>query len=59
MGFQYLDSPASTSAVTYGIDIGGYSLSFSNYINRNAAYQNFADYDATPISTMTLMEIAA
>lgn len=59
MGFQYLDSPASTSALTYGIDIGGYNVSYSNYINRNAAFQNSATFDATPVSSMTLMEIAA
>jgi hypothetical protein len=58
MNGQYLDSPNTTSEVTYGIDIGGYSTSFAVYINRSHAYQNAADYDATPISTLTLMEIA-
>lgn len=58
MNGQYLDSPNTTSALTYGIDIGGYNTGYTVYINRNEAYQNTADYDATPISTLTLMEIA-
>lgn len=58
MNGQYLDSPNTTSEITYGIDIGGYSTSYPVYINRNHAFQNAADYDATPISTLTLMEIA-
>lgn len=54
----YLDSPESTSALTYGIDIGGYSPSFAVYVNRNHNFTNSAANDATPLSTMTLWEVA-
>jgi len=58
MNGMYLDTPNSTSTQTYEIDIGGYSTSHTVYVNRSQAYQNAADYDATPISTLTVMEIA-
>lgn len=54
---MYLDSPATTGTTTYGIEIGGYTTSYPVYINRSHTYQNTADYDGTPISTMTLWEI--
>jgi hypothetical protein len=52
----YLDSPATTSATTYKIQLAAYGGQTS-YINRSA-------YDSTPyngrtISSITLMEIAA
>ena len=31
---EYLDSPSTTSAVQYSIDIGGYSTSYTVYVNR-------------------------
>jgi hypothetical protein len=58
MSGLYFDSPESTSALTYRIEIGGYTTSFPVYINRNHIYSNVAQYDATPISTMTLWEVA-
>jgi hypothetical protein len=58
MNGMYLDAPGSTSTQTYEIDIGGYTTSYTVYVNRSEAYQNAADYDATPISTLTVMEIA-
>ena len=58
MNGMYLDAPASDSTQTYEIDIGGYSTGHTVYVNRSQAYQNAADYDATPISTLTVMEIA-
>jgi hypothetical protein len=54
----YLDSPNTTSALTYGIDIGGYSTSYAVYVNRGHVYTNSAEYDATPSSTLTLWEVA-
>ena len=56
--FEFLDSPATTSEIIYSLDIGGYSTSHTVHLNRNDANSNTAAYDATPISTLTLMEIA-
>lgn len=55
---EYLDSPATTSSVRYSLDIGGYSTSYTVYVNRNHYYSNGADYIGAPYSSMTLMEIA-
>ena len=55
---QYLDSPATTSAITYDwylINNGGYA---SVYINRVGANTN-ANYIAYATSFITVMEIAA
>lgn len=58
-GGTYLDSPGSTGPQTYGIEIGGYSTSYWVYINRTHTNYNRTDYDARPVSTLTLMEVAA
>jgi hypothetical protein len=55
---EYLDSPSTTSAVQYGVDIGGYNTSFPTYVNRNHNYNDSSTYPACPISSITLMEIA-
>ena len=57
-GGMYLDSPASTSALTYTIGIKDYA-SNTAYVNRSNQYQNTSDYDHNGISTITLMEISA
>ena len=55
----YLDSPSSTSAQTYQIELGGYSGSPIVYVNRAETFQVGAnDYDSIPVSTLTLMEIS-
>ena len=57
-GVHY-DSPASTSALTYQIELGGYSGSPIVYVNRSETFQNDANnYDSTPVSTLTLMEVS-
>lgn len=56
--FEFLDSPATTSEIIYSLDIGGYSTSHAVYLNRCHTDSNTAAYDSTPISTLTLMEIA-
>ena len=56
---EYLDSPSTTSAVQYSIDIGGYSTSHTVYVNRTSNDTDGTSYFGTPISTMTLMEIGA
>ena len=54
---NYLDSPATTSAITYKIQLAGYSGN-NTYINRSYQWQNTSLYDGTPSSTITVMEIA-
>ena len=57
-GVHY-DSPASTSALTYQIALGGYSGSPIVYVNRSETWQVGAnEYDSTPVSTLTLMEVS-
>jgi hypothetical protein len=55
--FVYLDSPASTSALTYGVDL--YSVyTVTHYVNRG---QNNDDqnYRFRAVSTITVMEVSA
>ena len=54
----YLDSPATTSAVSYGISLNGYST-YPIYVNRSYYDYDQFDYYGCPISTITLMEIKA
>ena len=58
MSMMYLDSPGTTSPITYGIDWKGYSASYTIYLNRSYANNNATNYDDRPISTFTVMEIA-
>jgi hypothetical protein len=59
----FLDDPlsgqSSTFAVTYKIQVASYNGT-NWYLNRGAVYQNggTGGYDAVPLSTITLMEIA-
>jgi hypothetical protein len=60
MSGTHQDSPATTSAITYQVQLGGYSGSPIVYLNRSETWQVSAnDYDNVPVSTITLMEIAA
>jgi hypothetical protein len=45
VGFSFLDSPASTSALTYSVGIAGYTTTGTHYLTQNG--------------TLTLMEVAA
>jgi hypothetical protein len=56
--FQYLDSPASTSSLSYNIKVFGTSASGTIYINRS---ENDTDslYYGRSVSTIIAMEIAA
>jgi hypothetical protein len=57
VGFQYVDSPGTTSTVTYTMYMSGYSTN-TIYINRtDLNTTNYDDYYKSPISTVTLMEI--
>lgn len=53
----YLDSPSSTSSVTYTIQVASYGGN-AVYVNRSQIFQAGADYDTIPLSSLTLMEIA-
>jgi hypothetical protein len=54
-GFQWLDSPATTSAITYKVQ--GYADTGQWNINRTASDAN-TNYGPRSVSTITLMEIA-
>ncbi len=59
VGGIYLDSPATTSAITYKIQAlsGGSGSTF--YVNRTSTYSDGANgYNTTPISSITVMEVA-
>jgi len=57
-GNSFLDSPNTTSATTYKIQIGSYG-SNNVYVNRSHSFQDSSSgYDAIPLSTITLTEIA-
>jgi hypothetical protein len=53
---MYLDSPSTTSATTYKVQVWNYSG--TSYINRPVNASN-ASYTGSSISTITVMEIAA
>ena len=54
-----LDSPNTTSSVTYKVDFRPYQhTATTSYINRSASDRDNADYDERSISVMTLQEIA-
>ena len=58
VSFEFLDSPATTSEIIYSLDMGGYSTSITVHLNRDHNDANVAAYNATPISTLTVMEVA-
>jgi hypothetical protein len=53
---NYLDSPSSTSALTYKIKLGGFN-STTVYVNRTGRDNDLASYDGRFVSTITAMEI--
>jgi len=56
---SWIDSPSSTSALTYQVQLGGYNNSPIVYLNRQETFQfGASNYDTIPLSTITLMEIA-
>ena len=57
-GFTYLDSPSSTSACNYTVELSSYGGN-TVYFNRSEIFQqNANDYDGLPVSTITVMEVA-
>ena len=57
-GGQHLDSPATTSAITYRIKVRT-SNTQTAYFGRSARDNNAADYDGRSSSFLTLMEVSA
>jgi len=58
ISFSFLDSPNSTSALTYAVQFKNQS-SLTSYINRSSANSNVADtYGTYTSSTLTIFEIA-
>ena len=56
IAYNFLDTPNSTSAVTYRLQLNGYSTEpFS--INGSYNFGNTLDYDGCPTSQLTIMEI--
>ena len=55
-GYTFLDSPGTTSAVTYQLQVSGYAGNNVN-INRSHYYSDGTDYDASTVSSLILMEI--
>ena len=54
--FEFLDSPNTTSATTYKVNIT--STSDNIYLNRSATVDTGNAFTPAPMSTLTLMEIA-
>jgi len=52
----FLDSPSTTSAVTYKVQYASYST-YTVYINRSGIDSNNTTYDARTASSITLMEV--
>ena len=56
---SFLDSPNTTSAVTYKIQSTARNGNYSAYINRSIPDRNLAEYDTRHTSKITVMEVAA
>jgi hypothetical protein len=61
LGGTFLDSPATTSAVTYKVQIGADGVSGNQivYVNRTQGDRDANVFDSRVAATMTVMEIAA
>jgi hypothetical protein len=56
VAFNYLDSPSSTSALSYDVGLASYGGSIVT-LNRNYNWQNSTEYDGAVASSITVMEI--
>jgi len=57
-GFTHLDSPSSTSALTYKVQFYDYHAN-TFYINRSHRHHDAATYDFVGASSITVMEVGA
>jgi hypothetical protein len=55
---MYIDSPATTSSVTYNFQTRPYAAGQVSYINRTSADRDTSNYDWRTPSNIVLMEIA-
>jgi|TARA_Y100000310_G_scaffold151571_1_gene151160 hypothetical protein len=55
--FSYLDSPSSTSAITYKVQVKNRASGYSTYLNRSADDSNDSGYGFRGASSIILMEI--
>tara|TARA_B100001989_G_C24201550_1_gene298650 strand:- start:37 stop:567 length:531 start_codon:yes stop_codon:yes gene_type:complete len=55
--FQFIDTPSTTSAVTYKIQLAAYSTVVV-YVNRSHSHQNASEYDGCQASSITAMELS-
>jgi hypothetical protein len=58
LGGTFLDSPATTSSVTYKVQIGADGTSQVVFVNRTQGDRDSSVYDSRVAATITLMEIA-
>jgi len=56
-GTTYLDSPATTSAITYKLQAFATYAASMFYVNYSAADRNASQYDGRTVSSITAMEI--
>ena len=54
----FLDSPATTSTITYKLQGWGRDPSYIMYVNRSVPDRNLAEYDSRYSSNLILMEVA-
>ena len=59
IGGTHVDTPASTSALTYTVQLGSYN-GHTIYLNRSVNFQNqpASGYDTVPVSSIIVQEIA-
>jgi len=59
VGGTHIDTPTSTSAITYSVQLGTYG-SQTIYLNRSATFQNqpASGYDNVPVSSIIVQEIS-
>ncbi len=59
IGGTFLDSPATTSSITYKLQIGGDGNSVTLYVNRTQTDRDTSYYDSRAVSSITVMEVVA
>ncbi len=58
IGGTFLDTPNTSSSITYKVQIGGDANTSTLYVNRTQGDRNNANMDARGVSSITVMEIA-
>jgi len=55
---EFLDSPSTTSAITYKLQMRSYQSAQTAYLNRTPVDRDTADFEPRTPSTITVMEVA-